>query len=172
MELALFAVCAAVAIVFALVVVLHKDPIRSVLALVVTFFALAIIYVQLAAPLLAALQIIVYAGAILVLFLFVIMLLNLGPHSEGKSEPERLRKVVALVVSAGFGGLIASRAWMSTGTLGPQGNATPENLAAVGSVKAVAEVLFGRYLFAFELVSVVLLAALVGALVLTKREKA
>jgi len=170
MELALFIVCAAVAILFALVVVTHPDPVRSVLALVVTFFALAILYVQLAAPLIAALQIIVYAGAILVLFLFVIMLLNAGPEKD-TGDRSRLRTIISLLTAAGLGGMIAARAWLNQST-GIEGADNPSSLAAEGSVHAVARVLFDRYLFAFELVSIVLLAALVGALVLTKKEPA
>jgi len=169
MALVLFIACAAIAIVFALVVVLHPDPIRSVLSLVVTFTALVVIYVQLSAPLLASLQLIVYTGAILVLFLFVIMLLNVR-RVGGEEKRAPLQTLAALVTAGGLGGMIAARMWFFP-SVGPQGEATPEALAASGSVRAVAQSLFTRHLFAFEAVSVVLLAALVGALVLTKRER-
>jgi NADH-quinone oxidoreductase subunit J len=167
METILFALAALVAVAFALVVVLHPDPIRSVLALVVAFFAIAVIYVQLAAPLMAVLQIVVYAGAILVLFLFVVMLLNVGresrpPHDKG------IRTAAGAITAGGLGAMIVARILSSPGT-GPQGGMTPEVLAAEGSVRSVALVLFQRHLFAFELVSVVLLAALVGALVLARK---
>src|SRR5437762_11515734 len=77
MQFAIFFFFAAVAVIFALVVILHRNTVVSALSLVVSFFALAVMYVLLDAPFLAALQVIVYAGAIMVLFLFVIMLLNL-----------------------------------------------------------------------------------------------
>src|SRR5437763_5981394 len=85
-EIAIFFFFAAVAVIFALVVVLHRNPVVGALALVASFFALAVMYVLLEAPFLAALQVIVYAGAIMVLFLFVIMLLNLLHKSE---KPKR-----------------------------------------------------------------------------------
>jgi NADH-quinone oxidoreductase subunit J len=172
MEMAIFLVCAAVAILFALVVVLHPDPIRSVLALVVTFFALAILYVQLSAPLIAALQIVVYAGAILVLFLFVIMLLNVGRVAQESKRPKGLRGVLALVVAGGLGILIGKKLWLAQASTGPAGEFSPERLAEVGSVRAVGRLLFDHHLFAFEFVSVLLLAALVGAIAMTRKEKA
>ena len=79
-----FDAAAGLAILFACVMVVHRHPVKSVLALVVSFFALAVTYVLLAAPLIAAVQVIVYAGAILVLFLFVLMLLNVGPERPEK----------------------------------------------------------------------------------------
>ena len=80
-----FDVAAGLAILFAAVMVVHRHPVKSVLALVVSFFALAVAYVMLTAPLIAALQVIVYAGAILVLFLFVLMLLNVPEEVRQKS---------------------------------------------------------------------------------------
>src|SRR5436305_702882 len=86
-EYVIFFFFAAVAVVFALVVVLHRNPVVGALSLVVSFFSLAVMYVLLDAPFLAALQVIVYAGAIMVLFLFVIMLLNLQHMSEPATRP-------------------------------------------------------------------------------------
>ena len=84
LELVVFAIASGLAIVSALAMVVVKTPVRSVISLVVTFFALAVFSILLAAPFIAALQVIVYAGAILVLFLFVIMLLNLQPGGSGR----------------------------------------------------------------------------------------
>src|SRR5687768_6551441 len=86
-EFVIFFVFAAIAVVFALVVVLHRNPVVGALSLVASFFALAVMYVLLEAPFLAALQVIVYAGAIMVLFLFVIMLLNLQHAAEPATRP-------------------------------------------------------------------------------------
>ena len=87
MEFAIFFFFAAVAVIFALVVILHRNTVVGALALVASFFALAVMYVLLDAPFLAALQVIVYAGAIMVLFLFVIMLLNLSHMHEEPTHP-------------------------------------------------------------------------------------
>src|SRR5207247_3159498 len=86
-EFAVFFFFAAVAVIFALVVILHRNPVVGALSLVASFFALAVMYVLLEAPLLAALQVIVYAGAIMVLFLFVIMLLTLQHRREAPTRP-------------------------------------------------------------------------------------
>src|SRR5215213_4744258 len=87
MELTIFFIFAAIAVIFAVIVVTHRNPVVGALSLVVSFFALAVMYVLLEAPFLAALQIIVYAGAIMVLFLFVIMLLNLSRAPEPATRP-------------------------------------------------------------------------------------
>src|SRR5712692_11785342 len=86
-EYAVFFFFAAIAVIFALVVILHRNPVVGALSLVASFFALAVMYVLLDAPFLAALQVIVYAGAIMVLFLFVIMLLNLSHQTEEPTRP-------------------------------------------------------------------------------------
>src|SRR5690242_10545501 len=86
-EFIVFFTFAAIAVIFAMVVILHRNPVVSVLSLVATFFALAVMYVLLEAPFLAVLQVIVYAGAIMVLFLFVIMLLNLQHREELATRP-------------------------------------------------------------------------------------
>src|SRR5436305_13975195 len=92
---------AAVAVIFAAMVVLHRNPVVGALSLVASFFALAVMYVLLEAPFLAALQVIVYAGAIMVLFLFVIMLLNLPNQSEEPTRP--LQQFLGYAGSAAFG---------------------------------------------------------------------
>jgi NADH-quinone oxidoreductase subunit J len=169
MERLIFDAAALVAIVFAGLMVAGRDPIKSVLALVVSFFALAVTYVLLLAPFIAALQIIVYAGAILVLFLFVIMLLNVGPE-----RPDGIRRPIqtflgsfAVVV---FAGLLLGMLRSSGARLPAQ----PEAVAVdvLPDPKALGRLLFSDYLLHFEAVSVLLLAALVGAFVLARRENA
>src|SRR5688572_31264648 len=100
MEFVIFFFFAAVAVVFALVVVLHRNPVVGALSLVASFFALAVMYVLLEAPFLAALQVIVYAGAIMVLFLFVIMLLNLQHAPEPRTRP--IQQFLGYTTSAAF----------------------------------------------------------------------
>src|SRR5947207_7072434 len=99
-EYAIFFFFAAIAVIFALVVILHRNPVVGALSLVVSFFALAVMYVLLDAPFLAALQVIVYAGAIMVLFLFVIMLLNLQHMHEPATHP--IQQFLGYTGSAAF----------------------------------------------------------------------
>src|SRR3954464_6896981 len=101
LEFVIFFLFAAVAVIFALVVILHRNAVVGALSLVASFFALAVMYVLLDAPFLAALQIIVYAGAIMVLFLFVIMLLNLGHMRETPTRP--IQQFLGFTSTAAFG---------------------------------------------------------------------
>jgi len=161
MELAVFYVTAALALVSALLAVSHRSPVVNVLSLVVTFFCVAVNFALLGASFLAAAQILIYAGAILVLFLFVVMLLN-APAETPAIEQRPAQKVAGLALATLAGGgaillLIAARV-------------APAPAAADGNAVALGRLLVGPYLFAFELISVLLLAALVGALVLVKRK--
>jgi NADH-quinone oxidoreductase subunit J len=149
--------------------VTRKNPVASLLFLVLTFFSLAAIYVLLGAHFIAAIQIIVYAGAIMVLFLFVIMLLNLGHDYQAD-----LRGGLWIVLGFVAAGTVGWFVWQSFGTAGAvldrggaqQIAADVEQLNAVG---AVAYPLFRNYLVPFELVGILLLVAIVGAVVLAKR---
>lgn len=159
-ESIVFYVTAAIAVVSAGVAVTHRNPVVNVLSLVVTFFCVAINFALLGAGFLAAAQILVYAGAILVLFLFVVMLLNAPVVDEGNAERPLQRVLGALIPLAIVGGAVL----VSTLVL-------PDRPAPVeGTAHALGRLLVGPHLFAFELVSVLLLAALIGALVLVKRK--
>jgi NADH-quinone oxidoreductase subunit J len=161
----LFGVMAALLIAAALGVVLQRSPIRSALSLIVTLFLLAVIFVFLDAHLVAALQVIVYAGAIMVLFLFVIMLLNLQHDPQGLARLG-IRYAAALVGSLFF--LAAVRFLVrAPSSAGPgMSGAAPEGF---GSIEQVGERMFTHALLPFELTSVLLLVAIVGAVVLAKR---
>jgi len=164
----IFDAAALVAIVFAGLMVVGRNPVKSVLALVVSFFALAACYVMLLSPFVAAIQVIVYAGAILVLFLFVLMLLNVGPErpeKTGRPIQTGLGAVTILV----FAGLLFG---MLRGSAARVPAIPPTDPAALGDPAGLARLLFADYLLHFEAVSVLLLAALVGAFVLAKREDA
>ncbi len=157
----LFVLLALLTVAASLVVVLHRNPVYSALGLVATLFMLAVLFVGLDAHLVAALQIIVYAGAIVVLFLFVIMLLNL------QVEPRTLAPAPLVVTGAVLGGALGVAA---LGVLGRD----PLPLAAVvgpgyGGAEALAERLFTAYIVPFELTSVLLLVAIIGAVVLGKK---
>ncbi len=161
METVVFYAAAAIALVSAVVAVSHRSPIVNVLSLIVTFFCVAVNYALLGAGFLAAAQVLVYAGAILVLFLFVVMLLN-APGEEPPQQPRTFQRVAgaALAVVAGLGGVLLVAAVQTVRAPAP----------VDGSALALGKLLVGPYLFAFELISVLLLVALVGALVLVKRK--
>ena len=169
MERLVFDVAALVAIVFAGLMVIGRDPVKSVLALVVSFFALAAGYVLLLAPFIAALQVIVYAGAILVLFLFVLMLLNVG-----RERPDGMRRPIQMVLGSLavllFAGLLLGMFRATNGKI--PFLARPLSEGELADPAALARLLFSEYLLHFEAVSVLLLAALIGAFVLARREDA
>jgi NADH-quinone oxidoreductase subunit J len=151
-----FYTAAAVAIIATAMVITRRNAVHALLYLVVSLLAVAIIFYTLGAPFVAALEMIIYAGAIMVLFLFVIMLLNLGPQTvERESEWTQPRAwlgpaLLAMVLLAEFLLMLAAAAMAG----GETANVTP---------KAVGESLFGPYLLGVELASLLLLAGLVGA---------
>lgn len=163
----IFDAVAAAAILFAALMVLNRNPVKSVLALVVSFFFLAVGYVLLLAPFIAAIQVIVYAGAILVLFLFVLMLLNI-PRETMHKEPRPIQRLLGgaaiLLFTVGLVSLLSSRG--GTNAIAP---GAPD--LSSGQIAPLARLIYSDYLLPFEALSVLLLAALVGAFVLVEREK-
>jgi NADH-quinone oxidoreductase subunit J len=162
MTLVLFYVFAAIAIAGALGMLLNtRNTVAGALSLVATMVSLGAIYVQLDAYFVGALQVMVYAGAILVLFLFVVMLLNLRQDSFG--APARARAALAtlgaLALGAGFLSLLP-------GAFGPAADLAP----GFGGYRAVGAELFTNYVLAFEVTSLLLLGAMIGAVILAKRK--
>ena len=168
----LFYLMASGALVAALVVVLAKNPITSVLALLGSFFCLATIYLLAGFQLLAAAQILVYAGAIMVLFLFVIMLLNLGHLQPTEAIDLALfkRRRVGLAVAVATLLLLAGTAATLTGPRSPA-PARPQPERGIDDPQAMAGAMFSRYLLPFEATSLLLLATAVAVLVLAKRDR-
>lgn len=161
----LFWLLAAMSIGCALGVILSRNPIKSVLFLIATFFSISGHYVLLNAQFLAIVNIIVYAGAIMVLFLFVIMLMNLNTDAE----PQKSRIVqMAAVISGGALFLIIISA-LKTVNLNPDGLDSGGDL---GLIHNLGMVLFTDYVLPFELSSVLFLSSMVGAMVIGKKEKA
>jgi len=164
-----FYLFAAVAVGASLLVIAQRNPIYSVLLLIASFGALSGLYVLLDAPFVAVIQIIVYAGAIMVLFLFVVMLLNapveeteydIKTHPLFRPGPMRLGALLAL-------GLVVELVWaLNKG--GGESGAFPG--AAVTSVAALGRILYTAYGFPFEVTSVLILVAMVGAVLLARRE--
>ena len=164
-ETVLFAAFALVSILSALLVITSPSPIASALYLVVTLFCLAGLYVLLAAPFVAAIQIIVYAGAVLVLILFVIMLLNL------RSIEERIRPgwQIAGITVASLVLISAFLSIMSGASVVPSNSILPDGF---GKVTNISTLLFSKYLYAFEVTSVLLLLAVIGAVALIRKPDA
>ncbi len=164
----LFAAFAAVLVVSSLLVILHRNPVASALFLVVSFCSLAAIYLLLHAEFIGLVQVVVYAGAIMVLFLFVIMYLNLGHDLEG-GVTIVLRRGLGWLVGAALvveGALLVARRFAP----GPAAPEPPLALAAAppGNTQQIGELLYSRYLFPFEITSVLLLVAMIGVVVLAK----
>jgi NADH-quinone oxidoreductase subunit J len=165
LDVILFFLLALVAVAAALGMLFSRSAVYSALFLVLNFGTVAVFYILLSAPFIAMAQITVYAGAIMVLFLFVIMLLgteNLGP---AKSLPWQrpLAFGLALILAGEAGYLLIFRQ-AATGDI-------PQPSDSFGSPQAVGQALFNQYLLPFEITSVLLLVAMVGAIVLTRKEK-
>src|SRR5687767_7125075 len=172
-ETIIFYVLAGLAIGASALVIGQRNPMYSVMLLIASFGALAGLYIQLDAPFVAVAQIIIYAGAIMVLFLFVVMLLN-APR-EDAAEWDRSHPLHHPNIGR-FGGLLATLlvvqlAWalVRANDLGTAVGARADS-ASVGSVVEMGRVLFTRHTFAFEATSVLILVAMVGAVVLARRE--
>jgi len=172
-ETLLFYLFSGVAVVASALVIGQRNPMYSIMLLIASFGALSALYIQLDAPFVAMAQIIVYAGAIMVLFLFVVMLLN-APQEDAavwdRTHPLRrpgMGRLGALLA----GLLIVQLVWAlvratdASAAVGERGD-----VAAISSVRSVGRVLFTDYVFAFEATSILILVAMVGAVVLAARE--
>jgi NADH-quinone oxidoreductase subunit J len=160
MAKATFVILAATVIASALGLILKRNPIHGALFLVVNLGCVAVLFLMLGAEFLAAAQVIVYAGAIMVLFVFAIMVLIPGKEETGP-DPRRSTRVLAVPVGLVLFGQLVVILWA-------RGGAPASDLPA-GSVESLGRLLFTDYLFPFELTSVLLLAAMVGVLVLASR---
>jgi NADH-quinone oxidoreductase subunit J len=148
-----------------LLVVALRNPIYSALSLLIMFFHVAGLYVTLHAEFLAAVQVIVYAGAILVLYLFVVMLLNIRREDRYHSQFPVAMLLGAMLLTELI--LLALQRGWAQGTESGQGGASA---ADVGNTQMIGEVLYSTYLFPFEVASLVLLVAMIGAIILAKRD--
>ena len=163
-ELVLYLILAIMAVASALNVITRKSPITATMFLVMHFLSLGGIYLTLQAQFMAVIQILVYAGAIMVLVVFVIMLLNLGKE-EPLSEKLKSRQAAGVALGMVLGGAII---YTVTKVLRDPSAANRE-IAQNGTIQAVGKALFTTYVVPFEMASLVLLAAAIGAVVLTKR---
>jgi NADH-quinone oxidoreductase subunit J len=161
-QIAMFLVLAAVTVAGAVSLILQRHPIHSALSLIVVMVALAGLYLLQGAEFVAAVQIIVYAGAIMVLFIFVIMLLNAG--EEERSNVSRLARFVGVPLGIVF--LVEVAYWIGRAT--SQLGSAPQEVV---STRDLSTLLFREYVFPFELTSFLILIALLSALVLARREE-
>jgi NADH-quinone oxidoreductase subunit J len=169
MQLFVF-VCAAVMVLGGgLGVVLRPHPVHAALSLVLTLFGIAVLFIAQDAQFLAAVQVIVYAGAIVVLFLFVIMLLGIDRSDNLRTEPFRIQRPVAVVTGLALAGLLVTAVAASRDSA-PSGTTAPST-GHDDNVRAIARSLFSDYVLAFELTSVLLVIAVVGTVVLARRPK-
>ncbi|HEY5730389.1 MAG TPA: NADH-quinone oxidoreductase subunit J [Anaerolineales bacterium] len=167
-DLILFLILSLVAIATALGMLLSRNAVYSALFLVLNFITVAVFYLLLGAPFIAMAQITVYAGAIMVLFLFVIMLLGAESLPKGDALPwqKPLAATLAIILAVEATYLLVTKARPAGDILAPEGSVN-----AMESIRQLGMSLFSDYLLPFEVTSVVLLVAMVGAIVLTKKEK-
>jgi NADH-quinone oxidoreductase subunit J len=165
-----FAAFATIAIVGSLLVVFKKNPVGSAFALVTVFFSFAGLFALMGAHLIAALQILVYTGAIMVLFIFVIMLLNQDEEEIDIKSSSLLFKGVSALGVLGLIGILIHTV-LRVPSISPTGALTPEKIEEMGgNLKAIAEILFTDGVFQFELTSFLILGAVVATIALSKRQ--
>ena len=171
METAVFIVCAAIVLAGALGVVLARNPVHAALSLVGTLFGMAVLFLNLEAHFLAAVQIIVYAGAIVVLFLFVIMLLGVDRLEDLSVEPITGQRALAAIVGLGTFGLAV--AFLLTSDIGSLSAGILKlditDTDQYSNLRQIADVLFTDYVYAFEATAALLTISVVGAVVMSRR---
>ena len=165
MEQVVFLAAAVIAVLFSVFAIALRNPVHSVMSLVVVFFAMAAIFALLGMDFLAAIQIIVYSGAILVLFLFVIMLLNIQ-SSERLGSGRALQALLGAATAIGIGVAVV----YGVSQLDPGPAAALPGAVDTGTVMAIGRSLLSTHLFAFEFITLLLVSAIVGAVYLARRE--
>ena len=168
METVIFYVFAALCVAGALLVITHKNPVSSALFLVLTLFSTAVLFVLLQAHFAAVIQVLVYAGAIIVLFLFTVMFLNLTPEALKFDSRNMVFKGSLLLAVLLFVGYFAARGFQETfsHTL-----AIPSVSENFGTTEGVGKLLFTDYLLPFELTSILIVAAIIGVVAIAKRRE-
>jgi len=168
LDAVLFYLFGGAAVIASLAVVTSRNPMHSVLLLIVSFGGLAGLYIQLDAPFTAVTQIIIYAGAIMVLFLFVVMLLNVPREEPAPPSLSGLLGPSAVKWLAVLSAALAVEIVWALSDVG--GSFRPEQAGSVSSVTNIGQALFTKYAFAFEVTSILILVSMVGAVVLARRE--
>ena len=178
MELVVFIIAAAMVLGGAVGVIVRTHPVHCALSLILTLFGIAVLFIEENAQFLAAVQVIVYAGAIVVLFLFVIMLLGVDGVEDLRVEPFKIQRPLAAIVSVAIVGLViaaavsARNAFVAAPVISPQVAGAEEVGAHDANIRALARDLFSNHVFAFELTSALLVIAVVGTVLLSRKIKA
>jgi NADH-quinone oxidoreductase subunit J len=173
MELFVFIAAAAMVLAGAFGVILRANPVHAALSLVLTLFGIAVLFVAQEAHFLAVVQVIVYAGAIVVLFLFVIMLLGVDRMDDIRVEPFRVQRPVAIVIGVAIVGLVSAAVLSGAGD--PSQTITGEQsvggtlTSSEPNINTLARSLFSDYVFAFEVTSILLVVAVLATVVLARR---
>jgi NADH-quinone oxidoreductase subunit J len=168
MDLVVFVLASAMVLGGAVSVIVMRSPVHAALGLVLTLFGIAVHFVALEAHFLAAVQVIVYAGAIVVLFLFVIMLLGVDRIENLRRDPLPIQRPIAVVVGLGTVALVTAAVVRTRDTLAM---GEPMDASGDNNIKLIARNLFSDYVLAFELTSVLLIVAVVVTVLLTRRQK-
>lgn len=162
-----FYIFAGLAVILAIFMITMPNPVYSAIFLVLTFFCISVIYITLEAEFIAAIQVLVYTGAIMVLFLFVIMLLNLGRDADlvEHSGPMKYISIIvafAILIQIGLAAKV-------TVNIGEKGMFPIEKIREIGNTEAIAGLLFSDYLYPFEIASILLLLGMIGAIIISKK---
>ena len=171
MEFVVFLIAGAIVLAGAVGVISFSHPVHAALALVATLFGIAVLFIAQDAQFLAAVQVIVYAGAIVVLFLFVIMLLGVDRAEDLDVEPLVAQRPAAAIVGFATFALTGAAIWRAASTLSGQRESVKID-PSVANITQIAHVLFTDYVFAFEATAILLTIAVVGAVALARREPA
>jgi NADH-quinone oxidoreductase subunit J len=168
MQMIVFVLATAMVLVGAIGVITRSNPVHAAMSLVLTLFGIAVHFVALEAHFLAAVQVIVYAGAIVVLFLFVIMLLGVDKSEDLAVEPFPIQRPLAAVVGVGLAGLVIAAVVRARDTLvvGAQIESEGDR-----NIEQLADNLFADHVFAFEFTSILLIVAVAGTVLLTRKSK-
>jgi len=175
MDLVVFVIAAAMILCGAVGVIIRSHPVHCALSLILTLFGIAVLFIELNAQFLAAVQVIVYAGAIVVLFLFVIMLLGVDEVDDLRVEPFKIQRPLAAISSVAIVGLVIAAVVQTRESLGTPPPISADIAAAAEAgggdenIRALARDLFTNHVFAFELTSALLVIAVVGTVLLSRR---
>ena len=172
MELFVFICAGAMILIGAVGVLVRSNPVHAAMSLVLTLFGVAVLFVAQDAHFLAAVQVIVYAGAIVVLFLFVIMLLGVDRAEDLRIDPVKVQRPLAAIVGLGLFGLLAASIVQARSTIRSTGSVletATDQAKHDSNIRALADDLFSNHVFAFELTSVLLVIAVVGTVLLARR---
>lgn len=173
MELVVFVLAAAMVLGGAIGVITRSNPVHAALSLVLTLFGIAVMFVSHEAHFLAAVQVIVYAGAIVVLFLFVIMLLGVDRSEDISIEPITAQRPLAAIVGLGVSGIVIAALVSSRSAISTSGDGIDATTvdAADANIRQLARSIFSNNVFAFEITSVLLIVAVIGTVLMARRIK-